>query len=285
MNKRFFALLCALWWMFPAHASLTAQEISWTREINWEKGEMTLTLICALAQSGPNRPAAAITAERRIDTNLPRIFSEALLPVQIDSLRNFEDAVENGEFPVALLLSLALRGQKGIPRYAQDMQSILVDYTYPLHDTLAAYFIRHNRPREIPRYISWIPTREYTGIVIYTGANLPVHGENSESPALPCLFPEIFDEEMNPILSLEMGDPAYLKRWGSAAYSSSFNEEPWKQRIGERPMRIIARGLYGKYPTDLKISAEDAARILAVPANRRLLAEGRILIISEDLEI
>ncbi|MDR3201330.1 MAG: hypothetical protein LBT68_07700 [Spirochaetales bacterium] len=283
MNKRFFALLCVLCGIFPAF-SLTAQEIFCARKIDWEKGEVTLTLSSALAQSGPNRPAAVITAERRIDTSLPRIFSEALLPVQIDSLQRFEEAVENGDFPAAELLTLSMAGKKNIPRYAQDMQSVSIDYTYRLHDILAAYFVRHKQAMEIPRFISWIPTTEYTGIVIYADASLPVHGEDAESSVVPCLFPEIFDEEMNPVFSLEMGDPAYLKRWGSAAYASSFDEAPWKHRIGERPMRIIARGLYGKYPTDLKISPQDAARILALPENRRLLAEGRVLIISEVMK-
>jgi hypothetical protein len=265
--------------LFAAALPLTAQDIFWTREIDWEKGELTLTLSAPLDQSGPNRPTAAITAERRIDTNLARIFSEALLPLQVDSARTFADAVEEGEFPVAQLLSLALTGRKGIPRYSRDMRSISVTYAYALHDLLADYFVRHRRPREIPRYIAWLPTREYTGIVIYTGKELPVHGEDASSSAVPCLFPEIFDEEANPLLTLDRGSPEWLKRWGSAAYTRSFDETPWRQRIGERPLYLIARGLYGKYPTDIKISAEDAARILARPGGRALLAEGRVLII------
>jgi hypothetical protein len=139
--------------------------------------------------------------------------------------------------------------------------------------------VEHSQPGEIPHRIAWFPTREYTGIVIYAGKSLPVHGEAFESPIVPCLFPEIFDDETNPVLSIKMGDPAYLKRWGSAAYTPSFDETPWRERIGERPLHIIATGLYGKHPTDLKISLEDAALILALPANRRLLAEGRVLII------
>ncbi|MDR1626682.1 MAG: hypothetical protein LBT33_09085 [Spirochaetia bacterium] len=271
----FCAALAAAW--TPARAA--AQEIFWTRSIDWEKGEMTLTLSAALARTGPNRPAAAITAERRIDTNLSKVFAEALLPLRIDSSMTFVESIENGILSAAQILSLAQTGRKGIPRYSQDMQTIFVDYTYRLHDSLAPYFVRHSRPAEIPRYLAWFPTREYTGIVIYAGKSLPVHGEDAQSPIAPCLFPEIFDEQTGPVLSIEMGDPAYLKRWGSAAYARSFDEAPWRERIGALPLRIIATGLYGKYPTDLKISQEDAALILSLPANRRLLAEGRVLII------
>jgi hypothetical protein len=271
----FCAAFCAAWTPGPADA----QDIFWTRAIDWEKGELTLTLSAALARTGPNRPAAAITAERRIDTDLSKIFSEALLPLQIDSSMTFLESIENGAFTAAEILAVAHTAKKSVPRYSQDMQTVLVDYTYRLYDSLAAYFIRHSRPAEIPRHLAWLPTREYTGIVIYAGKSLPVHGEAFESPIVPCLFPEIFDEQGNPVLGIEMGDPAYLKRWGSAAYSASFDESPWQERIGSRPLRIIASGLYGKYPTDIKISLEDAARILALPANRRLLAEGRVLII------
>jgi hypothetical protein len=278
-GKRIFACLCLAAGLFPLSLGAEEGPLSWTRAIDWEKGELTLTIEAPLAQTGPNLPTASIAAQRRIDAALSRIFPESLLPVQVDSTQNFEEAIEQNVFPVAELLTVALTGKKGIPVYSRDMRRIAQSYTYSLHDILADYFVRHSTPRDIPRYISWLPTREYTGIVIYARGQLPVHGEKTQSPIAPCLFPELFDDAMNPLLLLEMADPAFLKRWGSAAYTYSFDEAPWKERIGSDPMRIIASGLYGKYPTDLKIDGEDAARILANAANRRLLVEGRILII------
>jgi hypothetical protein len=278
-GNRILACLCLAAVLFPAALRAEEGPLSWTRAINWEKGELILTIEAPLAQTGPNLPAAAITAERRIGTALQRIFPQALLPVQVDSIQTFEEAIENSSFPAAELLTIALTGKKGIPTYSRDMQKIAVSYTYYLHDLLADYFIRHTSPREIPPHISWLATREYTGIIIYARGELPVHGEKRQSPIVPCLFPELFDDAMNPLLLLEMADPVFLKRWGSAAYTASFDENPWKERIGPSPLRIIASGLYGKYPTDLKINEEDAARILSNAANRRLLAEGRILII------
>jgi hypothetical protein len=278
-SKHMFVCLCLAVGLFPLPLKAEEEPLSWTRTINWEKGELTLTIEAPLAQTGPNLPAAVITAERRIDTALQRIFPQALLSVQVDSIRTFEDTIENSGFPAAELLAIAPTGKKGIPAYSRDMRKIAVSYTYYLHDLLADYFIRHTEPREIPRHISWLATREYTGIIIYAAGELPVHGEKRQSRIMPCLFPEIFDDAMNPLLLLEMADPVFLKRWGSAAYTASFDENPWKERIGSSPLRIIASGLYGKYPTDLKIDEEDAARILSNAANRRLLAEGRVLII------
>jgi len=78
-----------------------------------------------------------------------------------------------------------------------------------------------------------------------------------------------------------MGDPAYLSRWGVAAYSSSLDERPFLERIGYNPLRVFAIGLFGKYPTDILLSREDGYRILSRPHNRQLLKEGRILIITD----
>ena len=278
-NCLFISFLFAI--LFSSAVSLSAQDaaISWTQKIDWEKNELTLTLETALDQSGPNRPAATIAAERKIDTALPRIFSEAFLTFQIDSTRVFKESIENGDFPVAELLNIAVTGKKSLPSYSHDLQRLSINYTYKLYDLLANYFVLHQQPLSVTRYIPWIPTREYTGIVIYAKGSLPVHGERFSSSLVPCLFPEIFDSQMNPLMLFTMGDPVYLKKWGSAAYTTSFDETPWAERIGNRPLHIIATGLYGKYPTDLKIPEESAAQIMANPQNRRLLAEGRVLII------
>jgi hypothetical protein len=282
-KKALWGTLCAAFF-FAAPFLLAGQTpeekpLSWTREINWEKNLLTLTIEAPLAESGPNLAAAALAAERRMDSSLPQIFSQALSAVLIDSRRSFEESLEDKDFPAQELIALSQRAQKSIPLYSRDMRRLTLSYAYSLHDILAPYYVRHKRPRDIPRHISWLPTREYTGIVIYAKGELPVHGENRDALLLPCLFPEIFDEDTNPLLLTDMGDPAWLLTWGSAAYSTSFDEAPWRERIGRTPLRLIAAGLYGKYPTDIKLNAEDAALILANAVNRRLLAEGRILII------
>jgi hypothetical protein len=266
---------------FAAPFFLAAQEapLSWTQAFVWEKDELTLTIEAPLAQSGPNLSAAALAAERRADAALPQIFPQALSSLLVDSRRSFEETVEDGLFPPEELLKLSQKAKKGVPAYSRDLRRLILGYTYRLHEILAAYYVRHRVPREIPRYLAWLPARDYTGIVIYAKGALPVHGEGRSGLLAPCLFPEIFDEAMNPLLLTEMGGPDRLLRWGSAAYSASFDESPWRERIGPNPLRVLASGLYGKYPTDIKLYAEDAAQILSNPANRRLLAEGRILII------
>ena len=52
--------------------------------------------------------------------------------------------------------------------------------------------------------------------------------------------------------------------------------------VGDRPLRIFARGVFGTHTTDPIISREDALLIISTEINRNLLREGRIAIILDD---
>jgi hypothetical protein len=52
--------------------------------------------------------------------------------------------------------------------------------------------------------------------------------------------------------------------------------------VGDNPLRIIARGVFGIRPTDPIIDREDALVILSSEENRRLLREGKVAIILGD---
>jgi hypothetical protein len=49
--------------------------------------------------------------------------------------------------------------------------------------------------------------------------------------------------------------------------------------VGNNPLRIIARGVYGIRPTDPIIDREDALIILSSDDNIRLLREGRVALV------
>ena len=157
-KKAVWRVLCAAFFL-AAPLLLAAQtpqedDISWKREIDWEKNSLILTIETPFAQSGPNLAAAAIAAERRTDAVLPYIFSEALLAVLIDSRRSFEESLEDKDFPMQDLITLSQKARKSIPAYSRDMRRLILSYAYPLHDILAPYYVRHKRPRDIPRHIS-----------------------------------------------------------------------------------------------------------------------------------
>jgi hypothetical protein len=252
----------------------------WTSSVDWNKAEVVLTIESPVATGGMNLPAGEFSSERKIDQALPGIFLKAVSTILVDSLSRVADYYEKNSYYASELLRIAELGTKGFPRYSRTLNRVSISYTYPLHPLLGALFISHKKAADIPRDIRWSPSARFTGIVITAQKPLPVHGEAYTASVVPCIFPEIFNEDMEPVLLHDMGDPAFLSRWGSAAYSRSFDEESWEARIGRTPLRIVAAGLFGKSPTDLIIRNEDARRILSRPENRRLLAEGRILIIT-----
>jgi hypothetical protein len=52
--------------------------------------------------------------------------------------------------------------------------------------------------------------------------------------------------------------------------------------VGNRPLRVFARGVFGVNPTDLIIDREDALLIISREENRRLLSEGRVAVILDE---
>jgi hypothetical protein len=60
-------------------------------------------------------------------------------------------------------------------------------------------------------------------------------------------------------------------------------ESSLEDLVGPNPLRILARSVYGIRPTDPVIDRNDALLIIASEENRRLLREGRVVIIVNAL--
>jgi hypothetical protein len=72
------------------------------------------------------------------------------------------------------------------------------------------------------------------------------------------------------------GIVCYVSRESVLTGSPSGLDEKLLLRVGDKPLRIMARGVFGIRPTDPIIDGEDARIILSSEANRRLLREGRV---------
>jgi hypothetical protein len=102
---------------------------------------------------------------------------------------------------------------------------------------------------------------------------------------MPCLFPKVWDTDMNLIYDRNMLNTDTARSVGMARYvteDSVFRPTPsglspeLAALVGSKPLRIIARGAYGIRPTDPIIAREDALTILSSEDNLRLLREGRV---------
>ena len=99
---------------------------------------------------------------------------------------------------------------------------------------------------------------------------------------------------MNLIFERNMIDPAsgqnkgvvrYINRDSIMRAAPSAMDDNLIKLVGDNPLRIVARGVFGAVPTDPIIDTEDALLILSSENNRRLLLEGRIAIVLDKKEL
>jgi hypothetical protein len=246
--------------------------------------EETIRIETLVPLAGRSGVPTTLEAQRSAERTLSRRALAAVYNVQLDSLSTVGERLEEApELASRLLQSL------GEPRLSQrhptpDLASVMLEHRVDLYPNVVEPFVQHRETREPPAHIGWIPTRDFTGIVIYAAEMLPLYGTDRREYVVPSLLPEIYDTspEMRTIVSADMVDPTVLRTRGVAAYANSPDERPYQERIGLRPLRIRATGTFGVYPTDIIIHEEDANTILASEHNRRLIEEGRILIILND---
>jgi hypothetical protein len=147
----------------------------------------------------------------------------------------------------------------------------------------------HRRAIEPERPLFPVPTADYTGIIIIANEELPIHGRRSEALLEPCLFPKIWDSEMNLVYERNMFESSNGKLMVRYAASESiFSPTPsglegeLADFLGPRPLRIFASQVFGINPTDPVIDRDDALRILSTANNRRLLREGKVLLVINE---
>lgn len=278
----FILLLVLFLVLFSAADSAAAQEsVEVSHTLDWEASELRIEAEVALADTGLVLPTARQKAEELVAGELLFTFNEAIAGMAVDSLSRVSGLI--GEEPglIERINRLSRDYARTFSRISPDLTSFSLTYTYKLYPDIVSMFIKHENPYRPPRVLEYVPTAEFTGIVIYAKGSLPVHGERKSETLKPCLFPAIFDEEMQGIYEKGMVAPETLQRWGMAAYTDVLDEAPHTERIGRSPLRILAQGIFGTNYTDLIIPVEAANRILFNPHNRRLLEEGRVLIVCD----
>jgi hypothetical protein len=169
-------------------------------------------------------------------------------------------------------------------RLDRSLSQYVVHHIVRLFPDLASLFLSHQEGYEPPRVLEWVPTIRFTGLVIYAKGEYPVHGEGRMDRLQPALFPRLYDERTNLILEKEMMEPAAVLAHGLLAYTDGLDESPFRRRIGANPLRTVAAGLFGDYRTDILIPSDAARKLLVLPENRRILTEGRILVICDLTE-
>jgi len=255
--------------------------------VEWESFQINAAVSMDLAANGIRLPAGRTQAETLLKSHYLNLIQGGLLGLQIDSSSTLSDLINRRELSLTDLEALSLRADSVAAALTPDMKKISSSHTISMTQ-ISSVLLKHSRPSAVTRILNPVSTANYTGIVIIATEELPVHGMRSSALAIPCLFPKIWDSEMNLIYErnmLEIGNTTMVH------YSSSQNIfqrnpsglTPELQKIaGERPLRIFARGVFGIKPTDLIIERSDALLILSSEENRRLLTQGKVVFVMDD---
>lgn len=266
-----------------AVSQTTDSALTVTSRPDWLSGRLRMELRAPLPSDGRNSPAASYSVEQEVRADLPGILQREAGRVRVDSL--FTLAEHFGEHPrlavrvADLSEDLVAVGNRQTP----DLRFVELSYSLDMYGALAPLFIEHDRPADLPRVISWRPSREFTGLVIYARGELPVHGEDRVSRVYPAMLPDIYSHEATQVvLEADTVRPEVITSRGPVAYATSATDPVVAERAGTRPMRALAVGVFGRYATDPIISAADAEVFFAEPANRELIHDGRVVIVIEE---
>ena len=263
----------------PASTATTESSIDWTA------GRFYLTLRAAMVNTEATREMAApkrrYLTEHTLGAKLEQAFVAEAGKIPVDSSRTLADLEAEDPAVTARLSALVPSLRFHYSRVDEAYTSLEMRWSASLWTDLLPLVSEVAEPNPLTRLISWSPSRDFSGLVIFAMGNLPWYGTNKLMAMWsPALTFRLLSPEGEVLFDLSMADPKALEEAGLAGLSlGKFNEEAWRDRIGNDPLRIVARGVFGKNPGDLILARDDWNKILARPANRDLLVGGKILIL------
>lgn len=264
-------LTCFIFSQESSTSSMNSQSF-----IDWTKKEFSSAISFNIKNSGISFPSGRSIAHQEIQKNLPLLIKNPLLTLPLDSSSILGDLIVRQNISLEQIVKIIDDGYRSPSYFSSSLEELNLNHNIDIQD-IARLLIMHNAPYMPITPIEKVASREYTGIVIDCRGSLPVHGEFSTDTAEPCIFPKIWDENMNLIYERNMVQPLFAKENGIVTYSYTENESEYKDIIGKTPLRISARKIFGVQRTDPVISNKDALKILSILENRRLLEEGRVV--------
>jgi hypothetical protein len=283
MNKLIVPLLI----IFIAAGAFAETKIGITGSVEWDTMHIDAAISLDLASAGVRIPAGRTHGELLLRSGYLEMIQPYILELQIDSSSTVADLIDRGELSLLETESIALGAHSLPAALSPDMRNMSAAYTLALSNVSSA-LLRHSRPAPVSRTLNPVSSARYTGIVIIAGDNLPIHGMRNSALPVPCLFPKIWDSEMNLIYERSMLARQNVPMVRYSPPDSIFRNNPsglspeLREVVGDRPLRIFARGVFGIKPTDLIIDRSDALVIISTEENRRLLSEGRVAIILNE---
>ena len=250
--------------------------------IDWARGALNAQTSFDLARAGITLPSGRYLGEETLEEAYPALLRPFLLSLRVDSNSIIKDVMDRGEISLEELDNLCRNAEKIPPSLSADLTRMSGRYTI-FTEKISILLTRHKRPVEPEHPLIPVPVADYTGIIIIADEQLPIHGRRAQVLLEPCFFPKIWDTNMNLIYERNMMASNLMVRYTTRENifrsTPSGLEGELAAFIGPRPLRILAREVFGINPTDPVIDKEDALKILSSENNRRLLKEGRVVLV------
>jgi hypothetical protein len=258
--------------------------------VYWEWARMDAKVSLALASAGLKLPTGRSQGEEIINMEFPRLVRSYLMALAVDSSSTLGDLIDRGAYDLSELHGIPSTAKRTAPSLSTDFSMLTANYGVDLRRIVSS-LVLHRNPIGTMGTLLPVPSRPYTGIIILADDTLPVHGKRTSAPGVPCFFPKIWDTQMNLVYERNMVDPAVAKTRGIVRYvprskvlrpTPSGLDAELTALVGEQPLRILARGFFGARPTDPIIDRADALTLISLEENRRLLREGRVVLVLSD---
>lgn len=247
-------------------------------KIDWNKQTFVSQVSLDLVKAGIPMPSGKSSAANRITMELPLLIKDPLLSVYIDDTRTIGDLVLNGTITLDQLTRIIDSSKQTPASFKNGGNELQTQHTLKLQE-IGSLLVKHKKPYTQQKPIERISSRAYSGIIIDARGILPVHGDFVQSSVQPCLFPQIWDENMILVYERNMVDPSIAKTQGIISYTTDKNEKSLKNRVGDDPLWITAQEVFGVYRCDPVISHDDYLRITTIPENLKLLEQGKVVIL------
>jgi hypothetical protein len=253
--------------------------------VDWTAGSLDVEVSRQLDPAIAAVPRAKADAETDIESRLSGFMIAALTPVVVDSGHTYGDLLGNDPALFQRVGELVSGAQQRELYLSNDFTHLVARYSLALFGAQGiASPLYPSRSAPIQRRLGWVPTRPFTGLIVYAKGQLPAVGANATVQVRPAIFPRIFDEDMTVVMEKGMCDPESLAKWGMVGYATSLDDPVVLVRGGELPLILVARAVFGENATDVVIPTEGARQLLTLAENRQLLRDGRIVIVYDSLE-
>ncbi len=248
--------------------------------VKWDRRKFIIAITNTVPMSEKSLPSLKFILENRNRTDLPYIILNGIRKLTIDSKTKGNKYITEHPNTIEAILDLADDFTKESSIFSLDFKSLVTIYSINIYPDIAGLFLNDSRTTMLTPDLNFVPSATFSGIVIYVDAKLPLYGKHSTGNYSPCLFPKVYNEQLDLIAAPLMVNPEIIRKEGTVGYQSSVKTLDLA-RIGHSPLKIKARGIFGINNTDLIISTRDAEKILSRMENLELIKQGKILIVYE----